>query len=192
MRIFFLSEEEFKVILKLPGSFVLQKALSSSGLVGVPAELWPSARELGLLALDEILPRLVNMRLVQKAVNDPGVHPLSLGQARLKMARDMFNVALTGGMQCRAESTGPVLAFAQVLDDFLGVRARLATVALFVMLVEGVGPPEASVAARFRARVLSPALMELIFVPFPVILALEASLTRRTPIYVLSTGTRGC
>jgi hypothetical protein len=80
-------------------------------------------------------------------------------------------------MQGRAKATRPVLALEQKLDYFLSMRASLAAVALFVMLVERVGSPEASVTTRFRTRVLPPAFVKLVFVPLPVILPFETGLT---------------
>lgn len=66
--------------------------------------------------------------------------------------------------------------------------ARLAAVALLVVLVERIGTPEATVAARLGARVLAPALVKLILVALPVVLALEARLARGAPVNVSLAG----
>ena len=101
------------------------------------------------------------------------------------MPGDMLNVSLSSRVKGRAESTGPVLAFAQVFDHLLRMGTRLATVALFVMLVERIRTPKTSVAAWLGTRVLAPPLMEFIFVSLPIILSLEASFTRGTPVDIL-------
>lgn len=90
------------------------------------------------------------------------------------MPGNVLDMTLACWVQSGTESTGPVLAFAQELDHLLGVGTSGAAVALLMMLVERVGTPEATVAARFRTWVLSPSLMELVFVSLPIVLALEA------------------
>ena len=97
-----------------------------------------TAHVVGLLAVDESIPGFMDERLVQKAINDTRMHPVSFGQSGLEMAGNMLNMALACGMKCRAEATCPVLALAEELDDLLGMRASRAAVALLVMLVEGV------------------------------------------------------
>lgn len=92
------------------------------------------------------------------------------------MTRDVFNMAFACGVEGRAKAASPILPLSKKLDDFFRVRAGLASVALFVVLVKGVGAPKAAVATRFRAWVFPPTLVKLIFVTFPVVLALEASL----------------
>jgi hypothetical protein len=52
------------------------------------------------------------------------------------MSRHVFDVPLARGMQRGAKATRPVFAFPQVFDHLFGMRARLAAVALFVVLVE--------------------------------------------------------
>lgn len=104
------------------------------------------------------------------------MHPIAFRQARLEMACNVLNVALAGRVQSRTETTGPVLALTQEFDHLLGMGTRRATMTLLVMLVEGVRSPETSIAARLGARIFPPSLMELVFVAFPIILALEARL----------------
>lgn len=119
------------------------------------------------------------------------MHPVALGHARFKMACDVLDVTLTSRVQRRAEATSPVLTLAQKLDHLLGMWARLATVALLVVLVERVRTPEAAVAARFRAWVFSPTLVELVFVALPIVFPLKAGLARCAPVNVLLGGGGG-
>lgn len=154
----------------------------------MPTELRTPSTKLSLLARHHGVPGIVDERLVQQAVDDARVHPVSLAQARLEMPGDMLNVTLSCGMQGRAEATGPILALAQESDDLFSVGTRLAAVALLVMLIERVGAPEAAVAARLGAGILPPALVELVFVTLPVVLALETCLTRGAPVDVRLVG----
>ena len=174
--------EEFQEILQLTGSLVFQEPLGAARLVGVPAEMRRAAGELGLLAGEEVLPGLVDERLVEEAVDDARVHPLGLCLARLKVAGDVLDVALARGVQGRAEAAGPVLSLAEVAHYFFRVRARLAAVRLFVVLVEGVGAPKGPVAAWLRARVLLPALVEFVLVALPVVLSLKGRVARRAAV----------
>lgn len=128
---------------------------------------------------------------MQQAVDDARVHPVSLAQARLEMPGHMLNVTLAGRMQGRAEAAGPVLALAEESNHLFGVGTGLAAVALLVMLVERVGAPETAVAAGLGAGILSPALVELVFVTLPVVLALETRLTRGAPVDVCLVGRGG-
>jgi hypothetical protein len=100
------------------------------------------------------------------------------------MTGNVFDMTLASWVESRAEATSPVLAFSEKLDYFLGMGASFTTMALLVMLIERVGSPKAAVASRLGARVLAPALMKLILVSLPVVLALEACLTRCAPINV--------
>lgn len=154
----------------------------------MPTELRTASTKLSLLTRHHGVPGIVDERLVQQTVDDARVHPVSLAQARLEMPGDMLNVTLSCRMQGRAEATGPVLALAQESDDLFSVRTRLAAVALLVMLVERVGAPEAAVAARLGAGIFPPALVELVFVTLPVVLALETCLTRGAPVDVCLVG----
>lgn len=192
LRFALVSREELEQVLQLPRALILQETLGTARLAWVPAELRPSTIVFGLLADDKRIPCLVNERLVQQAVDDSRVHPVTLGHARLKMTSNMLDVTLTGGVQGRAETTRPVLALTQELDNLLGVRTSLAAVALLMVLVERIGTPEATVTSRLRAGILPPALVELIFMSFPVVLSLEARFARGTPIDVgLASGTIG-
>lgn len=121
---------------------------------------------------------------MKKTIYNTRVHPVTLCHARLEMASNVLYVTLTSRVQSRAEATGPVLAFSEKLDHLFGVGARLAAMALLVMLVERVGTPETTVTPRLGTRVLAPALMKLVLVTLPVILALEARLTRGAPVNV--------
>lgn len=150
----------------------------------MPAELGSSAIILRLLADDKCVPSLVDQGLVQETIDHPRVHPVTLGHTRLEVAGDVLNMALASRVKSRAEAAGPVLALSKELDHLFGVGTRLAAVALLVVLVERVGTPEASVATRLGAGVLAPALVELVLVALPVVLALEARLTRGTPVNV--------
>ena len=112
------------------------------------------------------------------------MHPVTLGHTRLKVTGNVFDMTLASWVESRAEAASPVLAFSEELDYFLGVGASFATMALLVMLVERVRSPKAAVTSWLRARVLAPALVKLILVSLPVVLALEACLTRCAPINV--------
>lgn len=144
-----------------------------------------------MLLSNECVPCCVDEWLVEEAVDDARVHPVILAEARLKVARNVLDVAFAGWVKSGAEAASPVLALSQKLDHFFGVRAGFASVALLVMLVERVRAPEATVAAGFRAGVFSPALVKFVFVAFPVVLAFKASLTRGAPIDVLLVAARG-
>lgn len=63
--------------------------------------------------------------------------------------------------------------------------------ALLMVLIERVGAPEATVATRLRTRIFSPALVEFVFVSFPVVFALKTCLTRGAPIDILLAAARG-
>lgn len=102
----------------------------------------------------------------------------------------MFDVAFTSRVEGGAKAASPVLAFAEEFDNLFGVGASLAAVALFMMLVEGIGAPETPIASRFRAGVLSPTLMKFILVALPVIFSFETGLARGAPVYVLPIGIR--
>lgn len=168
-----ISREEFEEILELAGVLLLQETLGPTSLAGVPTELGPSTKA-GLLAGDEILPSGMDERLVEQAIDYSRVHPVVLSEAGLKMASNVLDVAFTGRMQGRAETTSPKLALAQKLDHLFGVRTCRATVTLLVMLIERVGAPKAAIAARLRAGVFPPALVKLVLMSLPIILALEA------------------
>lgn len=187
-----IAREELEEVLQLAGVLILKETLGASRLAGVPAELRSTAVVLGLLAHNESIPGLMDERLVEEAIHDSRVHPVTLGHARLEMTSDVLNMALASRVKRRTEATSPVLALAEELDDLLGVGACLATMALLVMLVKRVGTPEAAVATRLRAGVLAPALVKLILVALPVVLALEASFARGAPVNVgLSGGADG-
>lgn len=113
------------------------------------------------------------------------MHPVVLGQARLKVPGNVFDVTFACRVEGRAEATSPILALPEKLDNLFRVWASLASMALLMMLVKGIGAPKAAVAAGFGARILSPALVELILVSLPVIFSLEARLARRAPVNVL-------
>lgn len=179
-----ITREEFEQILKLTGALVLKETLGATCLAGMPAELRSTTIVLGLLAHNKRIPSFMNKRLVKKTIDNARVHPVTFGHARFEMTSNMLNMALAGGVKSRTEATSPVLALAQELDHFLSMRARLAAVTLFVMLVERIGTPEATVTARLGARILAPALMKLILVTLPIVLALEARLARGAPVNV--------
>jgi hypothetical protein len=170
--------------LKLAGILVLEESLSTTGFAWVPTELRSSSIVLGLLANDKRIPGFVDQRLVQKTIHNTRVHPVTFGHARLKVAGNMFDVALASWVKSRTKATGPVLAFSKELDYFLGVGTSLAAMTLLMMLVERVGSPKTAVTSRFGTRVLAPALVKLILVALPVVLALEARFTGRAPIDV--------
>lgn len=181
----FVARKELEHILELAGVLLFQESLGAPRLARVPGKLRPAAVVLALLAVDEGVPCLTYEGLMEEAVDDPRVHPVPLGHAGLEVASDVLDVALAGRVQGGAEPTGPILAFSQELDHLFGMGARFATVALLVMLVERIGPPEAAVATGFRTRILPPALVKLVFVALPVIFPLEAGLARRAPVNVL-------
>lgn len=172
-----IAREELKKILKLAGALVLEEALRTASLAGVPAELRSTTVVLWLLADNQRVPSLVDERLMQQTVNDTRMHPITLRHARFEMASDVLDVTLTRRVKSRAETTSPVLALTKKLDHLFSVGASLAAVALLVVLVERVGTPEAAVATRLGARILAPTLVKLILVALPVILALKARLT---------------
>lgn len=128
---------------------------------------------------------------MQQTVDDARVHPVGLAQTRLEMPGHMLNVTLACRMQGRAEATGPVLTLAEESNHLFSVGTCLAAVALFVVLVERVGAPEAAVAARLGAGIFPPTLVELVFVTLPVVLALETCFTRGAPVDVCLIGRRG-
>src|SRR5690606_34524191 len=109
--------------------------LRPSSLGGVPTEMSLPASKLTLLLTEDVLPSLMNERLVKKAVDDPRMRPVSLGLARLKVSRYVLDVPLPGWMQGCTETTSPVLPLPQVLHNLLRVRARLAAMRGLVMLV---------------------------------------------------------
>jgi hypothetical protein len=159
--------------------------LRTAGTAGMPAESRAAAPIRGLFAGDEGFPGFMNQGLVQQAIDNARVHPLALGHARFEMACHVLDVSFASRMKGRTETASPVLALTQESHHLLGVRARLATMALLVMLVERVGTPEAAIAPRLRARIFPPAFMELVFMALPIVFALEARLTRRAPIDIL-------
>jgi hypothetical protein len=112
------------------------------------------------------------------------VHPVTLGHTRLKVTGNVFDMTLASWVESRAEATSPVLAFSEKLDYFLGMGASFTTMALLVMLIERVGSPKAAVASRLGTRVLAPALVKLVLMALPVVLALEACFTGGAPIDV--------
>lgn len=170
--------------MELARVLLLQETLGATSLAGVPTELGSSTKA-RLLAGDEILPSGVDERLVEQAVDYSRVHPVVLGEAGFKMTSNVLDVTFAGWMQGRAETTSPKLALAQELDHLFGVGTCRATMALLVMLVERVGAPKAAIAARFRARVFPPALVKLVLMSLPIILALEARVARCAPVYIL-------
>ena len=172
--------EELEEVLQVAGRLVLDVALGAAGGVEVPAERGLVAVELALLAHQELAPGLEDGGLVQQAVDDVGVHPVVLGAAGFEVLGDMLVVLLQLAVHSGAEAATPSPPLHHVLDDGVRVRARLAAVGRLVVLVEGVGAPEALVAVG--ARVLAPALVELLLVPFPVELALERLVARRAPV----------
>lgn len=179
------AREELEKVLQLARVLLLEETLSSSGLAWMPAEARSSAGMLGLLAVEEGLPSFVDQGLVKETVNNTRVHPFTLRHARLEVTSNMLYVTFAGWVQGRAEAAGPVLSLSKELDDFFGVWAGCATMTLLVMLIKGVGPPETSVAAGLRARVLPPSLVELVLVALPVVLALEARLAGGAPVDIL-------
>lgn len=191
MGLAFISREELKKILELPIVLFLKETLGAASLTGVPAELWPPTHIVGLFAIDQGVPGFMNERLVQKTIDDTRMHPVTFSQARLEMAGNMFDVTLSGRMQSRTEATSPVLALTEELYHLFSVGASRTAVALLVVLIERIGAPETPIAARLWAWVLPPTLMEFILVAFPVVLALEASLTRGAPVDVSFAG-GGC
>lgn len=131
-----IAREELEEILQLAGVLVLKETLGASSLAGVPAELRSTTVVLGLLAHNQSIPGLVYERLVEEAIHDSRVHPVTLGHARLEMTSDVLNMALASRVEGRTEATSPVLALAKELDHLFGVGASLATMALLVVLVE--------------------------------------------------------
>lgn len=128
---------------------------------------------------------------MEETVDNTRVHPVILGQAGFKVSSNVLHMAFASWVKGRAEATRPKLALAEKLDHFFGMRAGGAVMALLVVLVERVGAPEAAVASWFRARVLSPALVKLVFVAFPIVLALKARVTRCAPVNIGLAGGRG-
>lgn len=168
----------------MAGVLVFEETLGTASLAWVPTELGPSAIVLGLLAHNQSIPSLVDQRLVKETIHNARMHPVTLCHTRLEVSSNVFDVALAGRVKGRAEAARPVLALSEELDHLFSVRASLASVALLVMLVERVGSPEAAVTSRLGTRILAPALVKLILVALPVVLALEAGLTRGAPINV--------
>lgn len=171
--------EELEEVLQLAGVLIFNEPLRAARRLRAPAEHRLVSSEVVLLPGDEGLPGLVDEVLVQQAVDDVGVQPVDLGEAGLEVHGDVVDVLLELAVQGGAEAAAPGPPLPQVLDDGLGVRARLAPVGGLVVLVERVGAPEALVAVR--ARVLSRSLVELLLVPLPVELPLEGLVTGRAP-----------
>lgn len=138
------------------------------------------AVELALLADEELSPCLQDEGLVQQAVDDVGVHPVVLGVSGFEMLCDVFVVLLELTVHGGTESASPGPPLHHVLDDGIGVRASLAAMGGLVVLVESVRTPEALVAVG--ARVFPPSLVELLFVSFPVKLALESLVAGGAPV----------
>lgn len=192
LRLTLIARKELQEVLELTRVLLLEEPLRTASLARVPTKLRSSALAFRLLAGDQGVPCFVDERLTQKPVDHAGMHPLALGQARLEVSGNVLDVTLAGRVQGRAEAASPVLALAKKLDHLFGVWAGFASVALFVVLIKRIGTPEAAVAAGFRARVLPPTLVELVLVPLPVVLALEARLARCAPVNVGLVGGLKC
>ncbi len=116
------------------------------------------------------------------------MRPIQLRHAALKVYRHVVNVPLKLAVQRGTESAAVCPSLPHRLHDHLGVRARLATVGGLVMLIKGVGAPEALVAAV--AGVFARAVVELFLVPLPIKLALECLVARCAPELGLARGVR--
>jgi hypothetical protein len=74
----------------------------------------------------------------------------------------------------------------RIPHDAVGMRTRRTPVGVFVVLVEGVGTPEDAVAVRTGVALV--ALVELVFVSFPVEFALEGDVAKGAPVSALGLG----
>lgn len=168
----FCGVEELEEVLQVSGRLVLEEALLPARCLCVPAV----ARLLLLgdvaeARADDVLPCGVDAGLVEEAVDDVRVVPVGLCAARLVVQADVVDVPVHGRQERGAEAARPRALLTRVLDDFVGVRARLAVVPRLVVLVECVCAPEDPVAVW--ARILLVPFVELVLVPLPVKLALE-------------------
>jgi len=111
--------EELEKILELTWTLILHEALRTTGLCGVPAEIGLTSVEFIRLGHEDILPGLVDQRLVKKAVDDPRVHPVRLGLSRLKMPSDVLDMAFSRGVKGRAEAASPILSPLEIFDHLL-------------------------------------------------------------------------
>lgn len=127
----------------------------------------------------ELLPGVVDGGLVQEPVYDVRVVPVRFVAAVLVVASDMIKVTVPAGEKGGAESTGPGSLALRVFDDVVGMGACGTAMCILVMLVEGVGAPKNTVAARAGIALIP--LVEFILVSLPVKLALESHVAKRAP-----------
>ena len=116
------------------------------------------------------------------------MRPILLRHATLEMRRHVVNMPLELAVQRRTESTPIRPPLPHGLHDHLSMRARLAAVSRLMVLVEGVGAPEALVTAI--AGILARAVVELFLVSLPIEFALECLIARRAPELGIARGIR--
>ena len=92
--------EELEEVLQLAVVLLFQEALSTSCLAGMPTELRSASHVIRLFAIDKRIPSFVDERLMEKTVHDARVHPVTFGQTRLEMARNVFDMAFASRMKC--------------------------------------------------------------------------------------------
>lgn len=150
----------------------------------IPFQYWLLvAREVAVERREELLPGLVDVGLVQQAVDDERVVPVRLVAAVFIVTSNMIKVAVSAGEKPPAKPTRPCLLPSGVLDNSVGVGTGGATMGVLVVLIEGVGSPEDAVTVGTGITLV--ALMELVLVSLPVKLALESNITKSAPVSTL-------
>ncbi len=173
--------EKLQEVLELPRALVLEEPLGVAGRLNVPfvhGLLLPG--EMAVEGAHQLLPSVMHGRLVQQAVDGVGMAPVGLGATGLVVLGDVVEVAIAGGQEGGAEAAGPGGLALGELDDAVGVGAGGAAVGLAVVLVERVGAPEDTIAAR--TGVLLVPFVELVLVALPVEFALELGVAEAAPV----------
>lgn len=132
-----------------------------------------------MFARDQRLPGLYDPVLVKEPVDDVRMRPVLFRHTALKVCRHVVDMSLELAVQRRAEPAAVCPPLPHRPHDHFGMWACLTAMGRLVVLVEGIGAPEALVTAI--ARVFARAVVELLLVPLPVELALERLITRRAP-----------
>lgn len=171
--------EELEEVLEVAACLILQEPLFPPRRLSVPTI--PRLLVLGDVAeprADDILPGSIYTRLMKQAVDDIGVVPMGFRSARLIMQADVVDVPIHGWQESGAKAAGPGALLARVLDDLVGMGAGFAVMARLVVLVEGIGAPEHSVAVG--AGIFLVSLVEFILVSLPVKFSLELGIAPDT------------
>ena len=170
--------EKLQKILKLPRATVLEESRCSTRTFGVPAEpgLMFSPQE-----RYELLPGLIDVRLVEETVDYLGVCPVfGFCHAALEMFGHVVEEAVSGGKESGTDTAAPRALPLGVYDYILGMGACGAVVGRLVMLIESVRTPKYPVTAG--AGVPAIPLVKFFLMALPVILACKGGLTRGAPV----------